>query len=462
MLRERRFVPAQRPHLPLGRILEMNLGFLGLQFSFGLQQGNMAPIYSYLGANESQLPMLQLAGPLTGLLIQPLIGALSDRTTGRWGRRTPYFLIGAVLCCVGLFAMPLSSSILMAASLLWVLDAGNNITMEPYRAYVSDRLDLSQRQFGFLSQSAFTGLAQMLAFLTPAILVGLGMNQDWVDPHHIPYTVRVVFSIGAVLSLTTILWSIWRVPELPLAPAERAEILSRPSGFGATLMEIAVAIRDMPRAMRKLGVMSLFQWFGMSGYWTYATYSIGRTIYHTADPQTSAFHSAVLTTGEVAAFYNAVAFVGAFAMVPFARRIGPGPLHALALAAGGLGMIALPLMQDKTMLFIPAIGVGLAWGSIMGNPYTILTSAIPAVRTGVYMGIFNMMIVLPMLLFAVVMSRLDLGVVSIGFDVYHAALDSDPRNMLRVCGACLIAAALAVAWVEEGRARPVLPEPVAA
>ena len=360
MLRERRFVPAQRPHLPLGRILEMNLGFLGLQFSFGLQQGNMAPIYSYLGANESQLPMLQLAGPLTGLLIQPLIGALSDRTTGRGGRRTPFF------------------------------------------------------------------------------------------------------RIGAVLSLTTILWSIWRVPELPLAPAERAELLSRPSGFGAPLMELAMAIRDMPRAMRKLGVMSLFQWFGMSGYWTYATYSIGRTIYHTADPQTSAFHSAVLTTGEVAAFYNAVAFVGAFAMVPFARRIGPGPLHALALAAGGLGMIALPLMQDKTMLFIPAIGVGLAWGSIMGNPYTILTSAIPAVRTGVYMGIFNMMIVLPMLLFAVVMSRLDLGVVSIGFDVYHAALDSDPRNMLRVCGACLIAAALAVAWVEEGRARPVLPEPVAA
>lgn len=183
----------------------MNLGFLGLQFSFGLQQGNMAPIYSYLGASESQLPLLQLAGPLTGLLIQPLIGAMSDRTTGRWGRRTPYFVIGAVLCFAGLFAMPLSSSILMAASLLWLLDAGNNITMEPYRAYVSDRLDPAQRQFGFLSQSAFTGLAQMLAFVTPSLLVALGMNQDWVDAHHIPYTVRVVFTVGAVLSLGTIL-----------------------------------------------------------------------------------------------------------------------------------------------------------------------------------------------------------------------------------------------------------------
>ena len=448
-------MPVDRPRLPLGRILEMNLGFLGLQFSFGLQQGNMAPIYSYLGARESQLPLLQLAGPLTGLLIQPLIGAMSDRTTGRWGRRTPYFLIGAVLCCAGLFLMPLSSSILMAASLLWLLDAGNNITMEPYRAYVSDRLDPSQRQFGFLSQSAFTGLAQMLAFLTPAILVGLGMNQDWVDAHHIPYTVRVVFSIGAVLSLTTILWSILRVPELPLAPAERAEILSRPAGAAATLLEIVHAIRDMPRAMRKLGLMSLFQWFGMSGYWTYATYSLGRTIYHTSDPQTSAFHSAVLTNGVVAAFYNAVAFLGAFAMVPLVRRIGPGPLHALALACGGLGMIALPLIETKALLFVPAIGVGLAWGSIMGNPYAILTNAIPPTRTGVYMGIFNMMIVLPMLFFAVVMSRLDLGFVSIGFDVYHRLLGDDPRNMLRVCGASLIVAGLAVAWVEEGRVRPV-------
>lgn len=453
---------ARRPHLSLSRILEMNLGFLGLQFSFGLQQGNMAPIYSYLGASEAQLPMLQLAGPITGLLIQPLIGAMSDRTTGRWGRRTPYFLVGAVLCFIGLLAMPLSSSILMAASLLWVLDAGNNITMEPYRAYVSDRLDPAQRQFGFLSQGAFTGLAQMLAFLTPSLLVAGGMNQDWVDAHHIPYTVRVVFAVGAVLSLSTIVWSVLRVPELPLSIEERAEIMARPGGFGATFGEIGAAIAQMPRAMRKLGLMSLFQWFGMSGYWTYAVYSLARTIYHTGDPLSSGFHSAVLTNGEVAAFYNLVACLGAFAMVPLARRIGPGPLHALALTCGGLGMIALPLIHTKALLFVPAIGVGLAWGSIMGNPYTILSNAIPPARTGVYMGIFNMMIVTPMLLFAVVMSRLDLGVVSIGFDCYHRLLGSDPRNMLRLCGACLIAAGMAVAWVEEGRAHAVRLQPAAA
>jgi hypothetical protein len=200
-------MPEMKPRLSVPRILEMNLGFLGLQFSFGLQQGNMAPIYSYLGASEASLPLLQLAGPMTGLLVQPLIGALSDRTDSRWGRRTPYFLVGALMCAIGLFCMPLSSSILMAVSLLWILDAGNNITMEPYRAYVSDRLDPSQHQIGFLTQSAFTGLAQMLAFLTPSLLVWAGMNQDWVDAHNIPYTARIAFMVGAVLSLTTIVYS---------------------------------------------------------------------------------------------------------------------------------------------------------------------------------------------------------------------------------------------------------------
>ena len=455
---ERELMANGKPHLSLARILEMNLGFLGLQFSFGLQQGNMGPIYSYLGANEAQLPLLQLAGPLTGLIIQPIIGAMSDKTGGKWGRRTPYFLFGAVLCALGLFAMPLSASILMAVSLLWILDAGNNITMEPYRAYVSDRLNPNQRQAGFLTQSAFTGLAQMLAFATPALLVGLGMNQDWVDEHNIPYTVRIVFWIGAVLSLSTIIWSVLRVPELPLTAAERAHIEAQPRGAGATLAEIGSAIVEMPVAMRKLGLMSLFQWFGMSGYWTYAVYSIGRSVYHTSEANSSAFHSAVLTNGLVAAFYNFVAFASAFLMVPLVRRAGPGPLHAACLAAGGLGMLTLPHINTVSLLFLPAIGVGLAWGSIMGNPYAILTNSIPPTRTGVYMGIFNMMIVIPMLFFAVVMSTLNLGIASIGFGAYANLLGNDPRNMLSVCGVCLILAALSVLWVREGRANATAPE----
>jgi maltose/moltooligosaccharide transporter len=430
--------PESKPQLSLPRILEMNLGFLGLQFSFGLQQGNMAPIYSYLGASEAALPLLQLAGPMTGLLVQPLIGAMSDRTDSRFGRRTPYFLIGALLCAFGLFFMPLSQSLLMAASLLWILDAGNNITMEPYRAYVSDRLNESQHQIGFLTQSAFTGLAQMLAFLTPSILVWAGMNQDWVDAHDIPYTARIAFMVGAVLSLTTIIYSVTRVPELPLTLAERARIAAEPKGLGAALREICSAIVEMPSAMRKLAVMSLFQWYAMAAYWNYIIYSIGRSVYGTADATSSGFHSAVLTNGEMAAWYNGVAFVTAFAMVPIARRIGAASLHAACLTLAGVGMLMLPHVADKWMLFVPAIGIGIGWASIMGNPYVILAGSIPPERTGVYMGIFNMMIVMPMLLFSVTLPL-----------VYQPLLGGDPRHVLLLCGLLMFAAAVAVFRVRE-------------
>jgi maltose/moltooligosaccharide transporter len=441
-----------KPHLSLSRILEMNLGFLGLQFSFGLQQGNMGPIYSYLGADEAQLPLLQLAGPITGLVLQPIIGAMSDRTISKRGRRTPYFLIGAILCALGLLFMPLSASIVMAVSVLWILDAGNNITMEPYRAYVSDRLNPDQRQTGFLTQSAFTGLAQCLAFITPSIMVWMGMNQDWVDEHNIPYTVRFVFWAGAALSLLTIVWSVLRVPELPLTAEEEAHIRAQPKGAAATFKEIGSAIRAMPTPMRKLGVMMLFQWFAMSGYWGYVIYAIGRSVYATSDATSSAFRSAVLTNGEMAAFYNLIAFLGAFMMVPLVRRLGSGPVHALCLAAGGLAFLALPHITDKPMLFVAAIGTGLAWGSIMGNPYTILANSIPPERTGVYMGIFNMMIVIPMLLFAFVMSEVNLGFVKLGLGFYDGMLGHDPRNVLTLSGICMFIAAIAVLTVREGRA----------
>ena len=431
-----------KPQLSSWRILEMNLGFLGLQFSFGLQQGNMGPIYSYLGAEEASLPLLQLAGPMTGLIVQPIVGALSDRTDSKWGRRTPYFIAGAVLCSLGLFFMPLSSSILMAVSLLWILDAGNNITMEPYRAYVSDRLNPDQRRFGFLTQSAFTGLAQMLAFLTPSMMVYVfGMDKDAVDSHNIPYTARAAFTIGAILSITTILWSITRVPELPLTAAEKARIARQPKGVAATFKEIWDAIVEMPEAMRKLAVMSLFQWYAMAAYWGYVIYSIGRSVYQTSDPTSDGFRSAVLTNGEMAAFYNCVAFIAAFALVPFTRRFGPAVVHAVCLSLAGLGMLALPHIESKWMLFIPAVGVGLGWASIMGNPYVILAGSIPPERTGVYMGIFNMMIVIPMLLIAATLPF-----------YYKPLMGGDPRNVLTLSGILMFCAALAVLRArDEGR-----------
>ena len=451
--------PDPKPHLSLPRILEMNLGFLGLQFSFGLQQGNMAPIYSYLGASEASLPLLQLAGPMTGLLVQPLIGAMSDRTDSRWGRRTPYFLFGAVLCALGLFFMPLSHSILMAVSMLWILDAGNNITMEPYRAYVSDRLNENQHQVGFLTQSAFTGLAQMLAFLTPSLLVWAGMDQDWVDAHHIPYTARIAFMVGAALSFGTICWSIWRVPELPLSSAERSRIAAQPKTLGSTLAEIWDAIRAMPLAMRKLAVMSLFQWYAMATYWGYVAFSIARSVYGTSDPNSSAFHSAVLTNGEMAAFYNGLGFFAALAMMPLARRWGAASLHAICLVSAGIGMLWLPHVSSKAMLFLPAIGIGIGWASIMGNPYVILADSIPPKRTGVYMGIFNMLIVIPMLLIAFTLPFYydGTGVTVLGVPLHGVNLmDGDPRNLLTLCGVFMLIAAVAV-WTVRARGAEGLP-----
>lgn len=433
-----------KPHLSLMRIVQMNLGFLGLQFSFGLQQGAVGPIYSYLGAHEDKLPLLQLAGPMTGLIVQPIIGALSDRTASRWGRRTPYFVIGAVMCSVGLLFMPFSQSVLMAVSLLWLLDAGNNITMEPYRAYVSDRLNRDQHEIGFLMQSAFTGLAQMLSFLAPSILVFVfGMNKDAVDAHHIPYITHIAFLIGAVLSLTTVLWSVISVPELPLSPQERAAIAAAPKTLLATLTEIIDAIRHMPGPMRRLAWMCLFQWYAMGAYWAYVIYAIGRSVFHTADPQSTGFRDAVLANGQMAAFYNLVAFVAAFAMTPLARRFGPKRVHAVCLVMAGLGMLALPQVHQTLYLFPPAIGIGLGWASIMGNPYVILAGCIPPARTGVYMGIFNMMIVIPMLLIAVTLPL-----------YYKSLLGGDPRHVLILCGGLLICAAIAVMRVKDSELAP--------
>ena len=425
-----------KPHLSLRQIVQMNMGFLGLQFSFGLQQSNMSPIYSYLGADEAALPLLSLAGPMTGLLVQPIIGAMSDRTASRYGRRTPYFLIGAILCSLSLLAMPYSAALWMAAGLLWILDAANNVTMEPYRAYVSDRLDPQQHALGYLTQSAFTGLAQTLSYLAPSMLVWAGMNKDLVDANNIPVITKVSFLIGAVLSVTTIAYSMWRVPELPLTAAQRTEIGRKKKGAGAMLREIWDAIVEMPTAMRQMAVMKLFQWYGMICYWQYITYSIARSLFESSDPTSVGFRDAVLVNGQIGGFYNAMAFVAAFALVPFARRFGPQKMHAACLTAAGLGMLAIPGIGHQAWLFLPMIGVGLGWASIMGNPYVMLASSIPPERTGVYMGIFNMFIVIPMLIQSVTLPL-----------YYHRLLGGDARNVILLAGALLICAALATLMV---------------
>lgn len=431
-----------RPHLSFWQIVNMNVGFFGIQFSFGLQQANMSPIYQYLGADESKLPLLWLAGPMTGLLVQPIVGAMSDRTVSRWGRRTPYFLVGAIMCSLGLLFMPFSPTLWFAAGLLWILDAANNVTMEPYRAYVSDRLDTAQHSLGFLTQSAFTGLAQTLAYLAPSILVWLGMNKDAVGGNHIPQVTLSAFVIGALLSFTTVWWSVRKVPELPLSEAEKAEMLARPGGAAATLREILAALKAMPPTMRRLWWMKLFQWYGMMCYWIYIVPSLAKTVFHTADASSTGFRDASLLNGQIGGFYNFVAFLAAFAMVPFVRRLGPKTVHAACLLAAAAGMWAIPNIQDKALLFVPMLGVGLAWASIMGNPYVLLAGSIPPERAGVYMGIFNMFIVIPMLIQMVTLPL-----------YYQSLLGGQPDNVIRLAGSLLACAAIAVLFVPAGKGR---------
>lgn len=437
-----------KPHLSLWRIIQMNLGFLGLQFSFGLQQSNMSPIYKYLGAEESALPLLWLAGPMTGLIIQPIIGALSDRTVTRWGRRTPYFLIGAVLCSAALLFMPFSGTLLMAASLLWILDAGNNITMEPYRAYVSDRLDEDQHRVGFLTQSAFTGLAQTLAYAAPRAFVQFGMDPNAVSASGIPDTTKLAFLIGAILSLSTILWSVLSVRELPLSDAEIAEMRKRPMGVATTFRDIGDAIRDMPVVMRQLAWVKLFQWYAMFCFWQYVALSFSKSAFGTTDASTAEFRQAGLEYGLAGAFYNFIAFLSALLMVGVVKRYGAKFVHAGCLVAAGLAMMTIPSAASQNALWLPMIGIGLGWGSIMGNPYIMLAGSIPPERTGVYMGIFNMFIVIPMLLQIFTFWA---------FDLYDGLLGSDPRNVLYLAGTLMILAAAATLRISTAAGRGARP-----
>lgn len=428
----------RKPRLSFLQILLMNFGFFGIQFSFGLQQSNMSPIYRYLGADEGSLPYLWLAGPMTGLLVQPVIGALSDRTITRWGRRTPFFLIGAILCSLCLIAMPHSRTLWMAASLLWILDAANNVTMEPYRAFVADKLDGSQHSLGFLMQSAFTGLGQTLAYLTPTLFVLIGFDKDAVGDSHIPTITLAAFMTGAVFSIGSIAVTLLSTREIALSEAEIAAIRRAPRGTLHTLREIVEAIAEMPATMRQLFPVCLFQWYAMFCYWQYIVLAVARTLFDTADQTSTGFRDAGLVVGQIGGFYNFVACIGAFAMVPLTRRHGAQRMHSLCLALAGIGMFCIPLIHSKALLFLPMIGIGLAWASIMGNPYVMLAGSIPPGRTGLYMGIFNMFIVIPMMIQIFTLPLF-----------YHSLLGGNPENVIRLGGMLMIVAALSVLLVKQ-------------
>ena len=373
----------------------MNVGFFGIQYSFGLQQSAVNPIYDFLGAKPDEIPWLNLAGPLTGLLGQPIIGALSDKTWHpRWGRRKPYFLIGAIMCSLALFLFPFSSELWMAAGLLWILDAGNNTAMEPYRAFIADKLDGTQQPMGFQAQSFFTGLGQTLAnfslFLFPMVIVGYtGKLPNWVFAS---------FMLGAVCSIGTVWWSMKTTPEIPPTGEELQEIRNKPLNLLSPFLDVFNAIKDMPKVMWQLALVYLFQWYALFCYWQNSSKSIAKSVFDTTTENRDLYEKAVSLAGSVNGWYNIITFMSAFALVGFARKYGAKWVHFSCLVLAAAGFIAFPFIENKWLLYVAITGFGIGWASMMGVPYLMVVKDIPKERYGVYMGIINMLIVVPMLI----------------------------------------------------------------
>lgn len=419
----------KKPKLSFWQILNMNVGFFGIQYSFGLQQSAVTPIYDFLGASPDQIPILHLAGPVTGLVVQPIIGALSDRTwSPRFGRRKPFFLIGAIICSLALLAFPFSSSLWMAAGLLWILDAGNNTAMEPYRAIIADNLLKEQQPLGFQMQSFFTGLGQTLSnlslFVFPLIIIGkTGSLPTWV---------YASFFLGSICSIASILWSISKTNEIPPTPEELEKMRSHKAKILQPILDIFSAIKEMPKVMWQLSLVYLFQWYALFCYWQNSSKSIALSVWNaTPSSNEQAYAEAVSWTGLVNGWYNVVTFLVAFLLVSFAKRYEAKYVHATCLIIAAIGFLAFPHITNKHLLFFAISGFGIGWASMMGIPYLMVIKEIPKERYGVYMGVINMMIVVPMII----------QTVTFGY-ILKNFLNNDSRNAITFAGALLIIAAV--------------------
>ena len=383
-----------KPSLSFWQIFNMNVGFLGIQYSFGLQQTAINPIFLYLGASEDMLPILNIAGPVTGLIVQPIIGAMSDKTWSlKWGRRKPYFLIGALLGSICLFAFPHSPVLWFAVGLLWILDVGNNVAMEPYRAFVGDKLPEKQLSLGYQMQSLFCGLGTLLA--TGSILLFQYLFGEEADvAGTIPQWIYYSFYIGALLSLTTILWSVFKTAEIPPSEEELNEInkikqLSLLNKMAKPFVEIREAVKEMPKFMWKIGAVYLFQWYALFVYWQFSTPLFMKTMGYSISEAGSQSAAMSLT-------YNTTTMLIALILVPLTLKFGNKKMYALSLLGTAIALFWIPFISDPLLVLIPMILFGIGWAAMMGIPYTMVSKIVPQERRGVYMGILNMMIVIPM------------------------------------------------------------------
>ena len=432
----------KKKELSFWQIWNMSFGFLGIQFGFALQGGFMSRIFQTLGADKDAIPFLWIAAPLTGLLIQPIVGYLSDRTWHpKFGRRKPFFFIGAVLSTIALFFAPYSSELWMAAGSLWILDASINISMEPFRALVADKLPDSQRSYGFVVQTLIIGIGTWVASNLPWLMTQIGVPNTAPDGV-VPDSVRYAFAIGAFVLFSSILYTILRTEEYPPEDMEEFE-RDRASNKGAFsgMKEIFKNIYGMPKVMQQLGVVQFFSWFAFFTMWSFATPAITEHVFGATDTSSAAYNDAADSVGNYLGTYGLVSMFYALILAFFTSRIKINRklLHMVSLIIGGFGFILIYYIDQPWMLHICFSLVGIAWASILSMPYAMLSSSVEPKKMGLYMGIFNMFIVLPQIVAA-------LGGVNI---LYKFLFGEEVINTMLLAGTFLILAGLSNLFITD-------------
>jgi maltose/moltooligosaccharide transporter len=396
-------LPKER--LSFAQIVNMSFGFFGIQFGFALQNANVSRIFQTLGAEIDKIGILWIAAPITGFLVQPIIGYLSDRTWHPWwGRRRPFFFVGALLSSIALILMPQSTVLWMAAILLWVLDASINISMEPFRAFVGDKLDSSQRTTGFATQTFFIGLGAVIASLLPYIFTNVFGIPNTAPEGVIPPSVRYSFYIGGFVFLAAVLWTVFTTKEFPPENIETWEQEKlKSSGIFNGIAEITRGIFTMPTTMLQLAIVQFFTWLSFFSMWIYTTSAIAQNAYGTTDTTSKAFQDAGDWVGVMFMVYNGVSAFTAFLLPLLAKVIGRKYTHMISLVIGGIGLLSMFFIHSPQMLLLPMVGVGLGWASTLTMPYAILAGALPADKMGFYMGVFNFFIVIPQIFAAAIL-----------------------------------------------------------
>ena len=426
-------IPWEKPKLSLSQIINMSVGFFGIQFGWDLQRANMGPIYEHLHANADRIPFLFLAAPLTGLLVQPVIGYMSDRTWHpRWGRRRPYFLVGAILSTIALIFMPHSPVLWVAAGLLWVMDVFGNVAMEPFRAFVADKLNEDQRTQGFVMQSLMIGLGGSIASMLPWLMTNVFKLDSTAASGIIPENVKWSFYIGAFFFLASVLYTVFTSKEYP--PPDlgyKEKVKESNKGFGGGISEILGSIKDMPKRMKILALVQFFTWPGLFLMWFYYNTAVARNVFGATSETDPLYGEGTNFGGLTLAFYNVITFLFAFILPTIARKYGRKLTHSLCLCAGAIGLITVAFVKNKYMLFGCMTGVGIAWASILSMPYAMLSGVLPENKIGVYMGIFNFFIVLPEI------------IASLGFGwIMKHVLNNDRLAAVQIGGVMMIIAAV--------------------